>query len=85
MPALFTRMSIAPKWAMVAATIASDASANVRSTGTAIALCTAGELELSAGEDTVRVRRGDAVVVADESRLTVAGGAGTLFLAMPNR
>ncbi|WP_348786841.1 mannose-6-phosphate isomerase, class I [Leifsonia sp. NPDC080035] len=61
------------------------ASAEVSLTGTAIALCTAGAVELTGAAGAVHLDRGDAVVVADESRLTVGGGAGTLFLAMPNR
>lgn len=60
-------------------------SAEIALTGTAIALCTAGELELTGAAGSLRLTRGEAVVVAGEDRIAVGGGAGTLFLAMPNR
>lgn len=61
-------------------------SASVDLPGTAIALCTAGEVELRGATGSVRLSRGEAAVVtADEGTLTVYAGAGTLFLATPNR
>lgn len=60
------------------------ASAPLALPGTAIALCTAGEVGLTGATGTVRLARGEAVVVTEESGLTVAG-AGTLFVATPNR
>ena len=54
--------------------------------GTAIALCTAGEVELRGAHGGLRLARGEAAVVtADEQELTVYSGGGTLFVATPNR
>ncbi|UAJ80575.1 mannose-6-phosphate isomerase, class I [Leifsonia sp. ZF2019] len=54
--------------------------------GTAIALCTSGAVELTGTQGgTLTLQRGEAAVVtADEGDLT-ATGAGTLFVATPNR
>jgi len=61
-------------------------SATVDLPGTAIALCTAGDVELRGATGSVRLSRGEAAVVtADEGTLTVYAGAGTLFVATPNR
>ncbi|MEN2739374.1 mannose-6-phosphate isomerase, class I [Microbacterium sp. X-17] len=61
-------------------------SATVELPGTAIALCTAGDVELRGATGLLRLSRGEAAVVtADEGTLTVYAGAGTLFLATPNR
>lgn len=61
-------------------------STTVELPGTAIALCTAGDVELRGATGSVRLSRGEAAVVtADEGTLTVYAGAGTLFLATPNR
>jgi mannose-6-phosphate isomerase len=61
------------------------ASAPVELPGTAIALCTAGEVELAGASGSLRLTRGEAAVVtADEGTLTVTGD-GTLFVATPNR
>ncbi|MFE4948515.1 mannose-6-phosphate isomerase, class I [Leifsonia sp. NPDC056665] len=61
-------------------------STTVELPGTAIALCTAGDVELRGATGSVRLARGEAAVVtADEGTLTVYAGAGTLFLATPNR
>lgn len=61
-------------------------SASVDLPGTAIVLCTAGDLELEGATEALRLERGEAAVVtADERRLSVVGGAGTLFIATPNR
>ncbi|MDN2807708.1 hypothetical protein PAJ65_09965, partial [Campylobacter coli] len=61
-------------------------SASVELPGTAIVLCTAGDLELEGVTEALRLTRGEAAVVTeDELRLSVVGGAGTLFLATPNR
>ncbi|MEY9853694.1 mannose-6-phosphate isomerase [Leifsonia sp. EB41] len=61
-------------------------STTVELPGTAIALCTAGDVELRGATGTLRLSRGEAAVVtADEGTLTVYAGAGTLFLATPNR
>ncbi|WP_431220463.1 mannose-6-phosphate isomerase, class I [Leifsonia xyli] len=55
-------------------------------TGTAIALCTDGALELSGAGGSLRLARGEAAVVtADEGTLSIANGPGTLFVATPNR
>lgn len=60
-------------------------SARVDLPGTAIALCTAGEVELTGATGGLRLARGEAAVVtADEATLTVSGD-GTLFVATPNR
>ncbi|MCI0158222.1 mannose-6-phosphate isomerase, class I [Leifsonia shinshuensis] len=61
-------------------------SASVGLPGTAIVLCTAGDLEVEGATEALRLTRGEAAVVTeDELRLSVVGGAGTLFLATPNR
>ena len=61
-------------------------SAPVELPGTAIALCTAGDIELRGATGSLRLTRGEAAVVtADERELTVYSGGGTLFLATPNR
>lgn len=61
------------------------ASAPVELPGTAIALCTAGEVELAGATGSLTLARGEAAVVtADEGPLSVAG-EGTLFVATPNR
>ena len=60
--------------------------ASVDIPGTAIVLCTAGEVEVEGATEALRLKRGEAAVVtADERRLSVVGGAGTLFVATPNR
>ncbi|WP_285113874.1 mannose-6-phosphate isomerase, class I [Leifsonia sp. fls2-241-R2A-40a] len=59
-------------------------SATVPLPGTAIALVTDGEVELSGTSGSLHLRRGDAAVVTDERELT-ATGRGTLFVAHPNR
>ena len=60
--------------------------ASVDIPGTAIVLCTAGEVEVEGATEALRLKRGEAAVVtADERRLAVVGGAGTLFVATPNR
>lgn len=54
--------------------------------GTAIVLCTAGDVEVEGATEALRLARGEAAVVtADEQRLTAVGGAGTLFVATTNR
>ncbi|WP_025155535.1 mannose-6-phosphate isomerase, class I [Leifsonia aquatica] len=59
-------------------------SAPVELPGTAIALCTAGAVELVGATGSLRLARGEAAVVtADEGTLTVSGD-GTLFVATPN-
>lgn len=61
------------------------ASAPVELPGTAIALCTAGAVELTGATGSLRLARGEAAVVtADEGSLAVTGD-GTLFVATPNR
>ncbi len=61
-------------------------STSVELPGTAIVLCTAGSAELEGATEAVRLERGEAAVVTvDERTLSVVGGAGTLFLATPNR
>ena len=61
------------------------ASAPVELPGTAIALCTAGAVELGGASGSLRLARGEAAVVtADEGTITVSGD-GTLFVATPNR
>jgi mannose-6-phosphate isomerase len=55
----------------------------VRLPGTAIALVTDGEVELSGANDTVTLVRGESAVVVDETELT-ASGDGTVFVAHPN-
>lgn len=60
--------------------------ASVDIPGTAIVLCTAGDVEVEGATEALRLKRGEAAVVtADERRLSVVGGAGTLFVATPNR
>ncbi|MFF2052762.1 mannose-6-phosphate isomerase, class I [Leifsonia sp. NPDC058194] len=61
------------------------ASAPVELPGTALALCTSGAVELTGSTGALGLARGEAAVVtADEGPLTVTG-AGTLFVATPNR
>ncbi|MFP3464451.1 mannose-6-phosphate isomerase, class I [Leifsonia sp. SIMBA_070] len=61
------------------------ASAEVPLTGTAIALCTEGALELAGGNGSVTLTRGEAALITEDERtVTVASGAGRLFVAMPN-
>jgi mannose-6-phosphate isomerase len=61
-------------------------SASVDIPGTAIVLCTAGEVEVEGATEALRLGRGEAAVVTvDERTLSVVGGAGTLFVATPNR
>ena len=55
----------------------------VRLPGTAIALVTDGEMELSGANDTVTLARGESAVVVDETELRVSGH-GTVFVAHPN-
>lgn len=60
-------------------------SASIDLIGTAIVLCTAGELELRGATGSLRLARGEAVLVTeDEGSLSVASGTGTLFVATPN-
>lgn len=60
-------------------------SAAVGLPGTAIVLCTAGDVEVEGATQALRLVRGEAAVVtADERRLSVGGGVGTLFIATPN-
>lgn len=51
--------------------------------GTAIALVTDGEVELSGATGSLRLTRGGAVVITDEAELTLRG-RGTVFVAHPN-
>jgi len=55
----------------------------VRLPGTAIALVTDGEVELSGANDTMTLARGESAVVVDETELRVSGH-GTVFVAHPN-
>ncbi|MGN7799174.1 mannose-6-phosphate isomerase, class I [Leifsonia sp. 22587] len=60
-------------------------SAEVALTGTAIALCTEGDLELAGETGALRLARGEAALITgDERTLSVGSGQGTLFVAMPN-
>jgi mannose-6-phosphate isomerase len=59
------------------------ANATVALPGTAIVLVTAGEIELSGRDGSLRLPRGGSAVVTDESALTLSG-AGTAFIAHPN-
>jgi mannose-6-phosphate isomerase len=60
-------------------------SARVELPGTAIALCTAGEVELTGAIGGLRLVRGEAAVVTVEEGALDVAGAGTLFIATPNR
>ncbi|MGO4536374.1 mannose-6-phosphate isomerase, class I [Leifsonia sp. 2MCAF36] len=63
-----------------------DRTARLPLPGTAIALCTAGSLELTGAGGTLVLARGEAALVtADEGELSIASGPGTLFVATPNR
>ncbi len=56
----------------------------VRIPGPAIAICTAGEVDLRGVHGSIRLTRGGAVYITlDEERL-VASGAGEVFIAVPN-
>ena len=63
--------------------VVDDGPTTVRLPGTAIALVTEGEVELSGANDTVTLARGESAVVVDEPELT-ASGHGTVFVAHPN-
>jgi mannose-6-phosphate isomerase len=54
--------------------------------GPAIVLCTEGTVEVRGASGSLTVRRGESVLVTpDEGVLSVPSGAGTLFVATPNR
>ena len=76
-----------PDFRLVRVEVGGDVpSAAVDLPGTAIVLCTAGDVELRGATGSLRLTRGEAAVVtADEATLTVYAGAGTLFVATPNR
>ena len=63
--------------------VVDDGPTTVRLPGTAIALVTEGEVELSGANDTVTLARGESAVVVDETELRVSGD-GTVFVAHPN-
>lgn len=64
--------------------VAADAAASVPLAGPAIALCTAGDLDIVGSHGSSALRRGDSVyITADEGTLRVTG-AGTLFIATTN-
>lgn len=60
------------------------ASAPVTLLGPAIALCTAGSVELVAGADSAALARGESLYIADVAELRIAG-AGTVFVATTGR
>jgi mannose-6-phosphate isomerase len=53
--------------------------------GAATAICTAGSLELRGTGGAIRVSRGEAVFVTPDERELTVSGAGTVFIATPNR
>jgi mannose-6-phosphate isomerase len=53
--------------------------------GTAIALCTDGEVELTGATGSLRLARGESAVVTEEEGALTVAGAGTVFVATPNR
>lgn len=55
--------------------------ATLRLDGSAIALCTSGEYEITGDGDVIRLERGEAAVATIDERTLALRGSGTLFLA----
>ncbi|MDN4614438.1 mannose-6-phosphate isomerase, class I [Leifsonia sp. F6_8S_P_1B] len=75
-----------PDFALTQAMVGGEVpSAPLALSGTAIALCTDGEVELSGATGSLRLARGEAAVVTEQEGSLTVSGAGTVFVATPNR